>query len=121
MKVEVSNGELLDKLTILQIKKDQGLPVDAELELLLADASTILDTHTVVNCFVAVLKSINSQLWYIEDQKRQFEQDNNFGLEFVEFARAVYLLNDERHRVKKNIDRITNSTFTEAKSHVTIK
>ena len=121
MKVEVSNGELFDKVTILQIKIEKGLPVSNELSMLLSDVEHLLDDHPVVGCFVAVLKSINAELWYIEDQKRQHEQDNNFSTHFVEYARAVYLLNDERHRIKKHIDRLTNSAITEEKNHTTVK
>ena len=86
MKIEVSNGELFDKLTILEIKLNK-----------------IKDKDKLSNL--------------MNDQIRLCEKQNIFDIEFVELARSVYKLNDERHDLKKEIDKLTNSKFSEEKSY----
>ena len=115
MKVEVSNGELLDKLSILYIKRDMGLDVAKEIEALEPDAKSI-DEPTVSILF-NILMSINTQLWHIEDAKREHERQEDFGEQFVKVARLVYMVNDERAKIKKYIDRMSGSEITEVKSH----
>lgn len=116
MKVEVSNGELLDKLAVLEIKAKKKLPVSRELETIKSSAAHLLKDSAVQKLY-RILLAINSELWIIEDTKRQCERDGNFGEEFVKHARLVYMVNDERAKIKKYIDRMSGSTITEEKSH----
>ena len=121
MKVEVSNGELLDKLSILEVKKkkikeeSKLLYVEKELEHLnsLADS---LDFSLEDSSYVK-LKEINYQLWDIEDEIRKKEDEKDFGPRFIELSRSIYILNDERFRMKKEINMKTNSLFHEQKGH----
>ena len=116
MMIEVSNGEVLDKLSIIEIKNDRGLNVDRELKIL-SDNSKILLEKSVIVRFFRILKAINTELWEIEDMKRDFERTRNFEEEFKEYSRAVYMLNDERAKIKKYIDNLTGSEISEQKSH----
>ena len=120
MHIEVSNGELIDKITILQIKQEKGLSVSAELDHLAFISSPLFEETPQLTHLTEVLKAINSQLWVIEDGKRACEKTSTFNQDFIALSRLVYLLNDERARVKKMIDTITGSTFTEQKSHNSI-
>ena len=117
MQVEVSNGELYDKHTILQIKEDKGLPVDKELKKLSPLVRKLKSAHESTDHLYQVLFSINRVLWDIEDTKRQCERDKEFGKKFVEHSRLVYLLNDQRASVKRMIDDLTNSGIIEYKEH----
>ena len=117
MQVEVSNGELYDKHTILEIKKDKGLPVDKELKKLSSLVKKLKGEHESTEHLYQVLLSINTVLWDIEDTKRQCERDKEFGKKFVEHSRLVYLLNDQRASVKRMIDDLTNSNIIEYKEH----
>ena len=114
-KIEISIGEHFDKVTILEIKKEKGLPVDKELDMLTQDISEFKSPLT--DRLYDLLKFINGQLWVIEDEKRSHEKDNDFKEKFVHLARLVYLLNDERARIKSMIDKECNSKITEHKSH----
>ena len=124
MKVEVSNGELLDKLSILELKmsniSDQKKLVNIknehnELDPLAKElfAKYGSDLETLYNNLCA----INSQLWIIEDDIRECERNKNFGDQFVQLARAVYFTNDKRSDVKKSINLLTDSGFVEEKSY----
>ena len=124
MKVEVSNGELLDKLSILELKmsniSDQKKLVNIkkehnELDPLAKELFNKygLDLETLYNNLCA----INSQLWVIEDDIRECERNKNFGSDFVSLARAVYFTNDKRSDVKKSINLLTDSGFVEEKSY----
>ena len=124
MKVEVSNGELLDKLSILELKmsniSDQKKLVNIkkehnELDPLAKELFNKygLDLETLYNNLCA----INSQLWVIEDDIRECERNKNFGDQFVKLARAVYFTNDKRSDVKKSINLLTDSGFVEEKSY----
>ena len=124
MKVEVSNGELLDKLSILELKmsniSDQKKLVNIkkehnELDPLAKELFNKygLDLETLHNN----LCSINSQLWVIEDDIRECERNKNFGDQFVQLARAVYVTNDKRSDIKKSINLLTDSGFVEEKSY----
>ncbi len=120
MQIEISNGELLDKLTILEIKLGKiGDPgklanIEGEYSLLKPLARELIES---VKPQYESLLQINAQLWKIEDTIRAFEQNKQFGDEFIQTARKVYLLNDERARIKKEINRLTNSGITEEKSY----
>ena len=114
-KIDVSVGELFDKLSILEIKKSKGLDVDIELDKLSSEYqqyNNIISKYLFFN-----LKEINSSLWLIEDKKRNFEKQKVFKQDFIQYARLVYILNDHRARLKKEIDNVWNSEITEKKSH----
>ena len=120
MQDNVSNGELIDKLTILQIKQEKGLSVSAELDHITFAVCPLFEETPHLSHALEVLKSINSQLWVIEDSKRACEKTLTFDRDFIALSRLVYMLNDERARVKKMIDALTGSAFSEQKSHSTI-
>lgn len=115
-KIDVSVGELFDKLSILEIKKAKGLEVNLELEKL----SDVYQEkyNSVISKFLFIhLKELNSSLWLIEDTKRKLEKQKNFGEDFIQYARLVYILNDHRARIKREIDNVWNSEIKEKKSH----
>ena len=118
--IEVSVGELFDKITILKIKQkkltdeDQLSNIGKELEYLEDKAFT---NDPEVNALVEELQSINEQLWDIENSKRQCEADKSFGSRFVKLARDVYIKNDDRAKIKKMINIITKSGIVEEKDY----
>lgn len=121
MKIEVSNGEIVDKITILQIKseriqdEDKLINVNKELNYLLPILKDIgIDTQHEL--FIELL-NINKELWEIEDDIRLKEKYADFGNKFIEVARSVYITNDKRSIVKKEINNLTGSDFTEEKSY----
>ena len=120
---EISAGELIDKITILEIKKKRIKDVeklkDVEKELL-----TLTDTfkkaipdRSKIQTLIEELKSINLKLWDIESGKRLAEKNNNFGDEFIELSRNVYKDNDKRAKIKLEINNILGSNIKEVKSH----
>ena len=119
MKIEISEGELLDKITILDIKlkkiNDQSklMNIQKEYDYLMEFYPDITD----VDSHFEKLLEINNNLWIVEDKLREFEEIEKFDNEFIELARSVYFLNDERARVKKSINMICNSSFIEEKSY----
>jgi len=120
MKIEVSNGELLDKLSILEIKLSR-IPdplkkqyISKEFRILQVAAGSVLPK---VKSLYADLLNVNTRLWDIEDRIRDLESDQQFDAEFVETARSVYHLNDERARIKREIDVLTGSKLREEKSY----
>jgi hypothetical protein len=114
----ISIGELVDKITILEIKlaktSDAIKLANVEREL-----DALLELYRSLDIDVTALKSelreINSQLWVIEDAKRQHERNQVFDAAFVQLAREVYLKNDIRAAIKKNINLLTNSNIIEEK------
>ena len=128
MKVEVSNGELLDKLTILEIKlkniedSDKLVNIQNEFDVLNPLAEDIFDDNNsdLQNHYME-LADINSQLWKIEDDIRECEKNKEFGEKFVELARAVYITNDKRCEVKKIINIVTGSELVEEKGYQNYK
>ena len=124
MKVEVSNGELLDKLTILELKLTnitnvQKLSnIQKEHDELSPLADQLFDSYgeELKNLYIK-LTEINSELWTIEDDIRECERNKDFGSDFVSLARAVYFTNDKRSDVKKAINLLTDSGFVEEKSY----
>jgi hypothetical protein len=120
MKIEISNGELLDKLSILVIKiekiGDAGKlsNVKAEFNLLKPLADKLLP---LVEDLYLQLTDINRLLWEIEDSIRFLEREQQFDEVFIQTARKVYQFNDERARVKKEINLRTNSGLVEEKSY----
>jgi len=125
MKIEVSNGELVDKLTILEIKLDR-ITDSKQLENITKEWLSLNDAvMTLLNTFgdrslysrIDELSDINKKLWDIEDWIRNCEKEQRFDKEFVELARSVYKLNDRRSEVKKHINVITKSGLIEEKSY----
>ena len=124
MKIEVSNGELFDKLTILEIKlskitnKDKLANLMKEWEYINSQVLSYYQIYgTKLTSIVDKLDDLNNELWWVEDQIRLCEKQKIFDIEFVELARSVYKLNDERYDLKKQIDILTNSKFSEEKSY----
>lgn len=119
MKIEVSNGEIVDKLTILEIKEEKCydesklLNIKNELDYL----RDIVSSLNVPEELIDSLRDINRKLWNIEDDIRVCEKNFVFDDEFISLARLVYHTNDERFKVKSQINRITNSNFKEEKIH----
>ena len=124
MKVEVSNGELLDKLTILELKLSNISDVkkltniQKEHDELNPLAGQLFDSYgEELKNLYKQLAEINSELWTIEDDIRECERNKDFGSDFVSLARAVYFTNDKRSEIKKSINLLTGSCFVEEKSY----
>jgi len=121
--VEVSVGELLDKISILEIK--QGKIKDPEKLKFINNEHSILKSQLEKNIksdkkldkLYVSLKEINSKLWVIEDDKRQCEKDKDFGEKFVKLSRDVHFLNDDRAKIKLEINNHTGSTIKEIKEY----
>jgi len=123
LSVPVSPGELLDKISILEIKADRIADpdkrhnVERELDLLTgiwhADGRETSD----ITALRGELRAINARLWDIEDAIRECERENSFGERFVELARAVYRTNDQRAATKRRINETLGSTILEEKSY----
>ena len=122
MKIEVSHGEIVDKLTILQIKKKNILEpeklvnINKEYDYLTSIVENDLGISLSSPEYLELL-SINQELWIIEDDIRDKERERQFDSEFVELARLVYITNDERAKIKKEINLQQGSKFTEEKSY----
>ena len=119
MKIEVSNGEIVDKYTILLIKDffitDEDKLVNVKKEL--AYLSLIVEELNVDKKQIEELRIINNALWQIEDEIRECESAKRFDSYFIALARRVYTINDKRAMLKKQINIDTNSNFTEEKSY----
>lgn len=122
MKVEVSNGELLDKLSILEIKLDKIQDdvklhnIRREKEILYPYCKILLNEEQVQNLYLELV-SVNRKLWDVEDLLREKERNKIFDHEFIELARSVYFTNDDRAKIKKKINIITKSELVEEKSY----
>ena len=123
MKVEVSNGELMDKLSILELKlknitdTKKLINIKVEFNELNPLVQKLFKKYSPdVNKIYIKLAEINGKLWVIEDEIRQCEKDKNFGIKFVKLARDVYFTNDVRSELKKEINILTNSGVIEEKS-----
>jgi hypothetical protein len=120
---EISVGELIDKITILEIKKekitDSEKLKDVTKELLSLNNTfeQSIPDFSKIKLLIEKLKTVNLQLWDIENGKRLAEKNNDFGEKFIELARNVYKINDERSRIKLEINNILGSNIKEAKSH----
>jgi len=123
IQIETSAGELVDKLTILEIKlerlSDPGKleNVRVEWEALDEVRTSGLDASDELSGLTAALKSVNEKLWVIEDDIRECERSKDFGERFVELARSVYITNDERARLKREINDLLGSRIVEEKSY----
>ena len=121
--VEVSIGELLDKISILEIK--QGKIKDPEkLKFINNEHSILKDqlnknvkSDDKLNDLYQSLKEVNSKLWVIEDDKRQCEKEKDFGEKFIKLSRNVHFLNDDRAKIKLEINNHTGSVIKEIKEY----
>ena len=120
---EISAGELMDKITILEIKKvkitdpEKQVIINKELNSLHSTYQTSLTPSPELQEQITKLKNINLTLWDIEEGKRECERQKDFGDSFVQLARSVYIENDNRAKIKAEINRLTNSTISEVKSY----
>lgn len=124
MNIEVSHGEIVDKLTILQIKKENIIDpikldnIIKEYDYLLSVVENDLGISTLSPEYLELL-SINKELWIIEDDIRDKERNKEFDDEFIKLARSVYYTNDVRAKIKKEINLKYSSGFVEEKSYQT--
>ena len=120
VKIEVSNGDIVDKASILMIKLDRIsspekiVNIQKELDAILPFCLKVL--HPQDELFQK-LKHINETLWDIEDSIRRKESEKNFDDEFIELARSVYIKNDIRHKIKQQINIASESNLQEEKSY----
>ena len=121
--VEVSVAELLDKISILEIKQNKIKDLE-KLKFINEEHSILNDQlrknvkpDEKLNSLFSSLKSINSKLWVIEDEKRQCEKDKNFTDQFIKLSRDVHFLNDDRAKIKLEINNYTGSKIKEIKEY----
>ncbi|MCI0449038.1 MAG: DUF6165 family protein [Chlorobi bacterium] len=127
VKIPVSVGELVDKITILEIKKNKITEfeklkkINFELKLLQKELAKITaKNRSIKKEFIhlsAKLASVNLKLWNIEDKIRKLEAEKKFGKDFIELARSVYINNDRRSEIKNKINRLFGSQITEVKQY----
>jgi hypothetical protein len=121
--VEISPGEVIDKITILQIKlerisDEQKLHnVRVELAVLSAALQRQVPSSPELDSLTTRLKQVNMRLWEIEDEIRLCERDKDFGERFVELARSVYKTNDRRAALKRQVNELLGSTLVEEKDY----
>ena len=121
--VEVSIGELLDKISILEIKQEK-IKNPEKLKFINNEHSILKDqlennvkSDDKLNNLYKLLKEINAKLWIIEDNKRQCEKDKDFGEKFIKLSRDVHFLNDDRAKIKLEINNHTGSVIKEIKEY----
>ena len=120
---EISAGELIDKITILEIKKIKILnkeklnDIEKELSSLNGTMKKSIPDQNLIKDLIIKLKEINLKLWDIEDGKRAAEKENSFNEKFIELARNVYKFNDERAKIKLAINNTLGSNIKEVKSY----
>jgi len=121
--VEVSVGELLDKISILEIKQDKIKDPD-KLEFINTEHSILknqleknVQSNSKLQELFSSLKEINAKLWVIEDDKRQCEKNKDFGEKFIKLSREVHFLNDDRANIKLEINNLTGSKIKEIKEY----
>ena len=121
--VEVSIGELLDKISILEIKQEKIKDtkklkfINNEHDILKNQLDKNVKSDDKLNDLYQSLKEINSKLWVIEDDKRQCEKDKDFGEKFIKLSRDVHFLNDDRAKIKLEINNHTGSVIKEIKEY----
>ena len=121
---EISAGELLDKMSILEIKlekianKDSQEKLKKEYKILKDNQNSTIKMEGKINDLFKLLKDINLKLWDIEDNLRICEKNKNFGKEFTDLARKVYLNNDKRSKIKSDINKTLGSNIVEIKQYV---
>ena len=120
---EISAGELVDKITILKIKKEKIankeklVEIKKELDSLTNTFNKSIKKNINLETLTKELKNINLKLWNIENKKRELEKKQGFGKEFIELARNVYKSNDERAKIKLKINEALGSNIKEVKSY----
>ena len=121
--VEVSVGELLDKISILDIKKDKIKNLEKlehikpEYNILKKEYNNKVKNDDNLSKLYSTLKEINSKLWVIEDEKRLCEKESDFGEKFIKLSRDVHFLNDDRANIKLEINNYTGSKIKEIKEY----
>ena len=121
--VEVSVGELLDKISILEIKKEKVKDssklnfINDEYNLLKEQLNTNVKSDEKLEKLFQSLKDINSRLWIIEDNKRMCEKNSDFGEKFIKLSRDVHFLNDDRAKIKLEINNLSGSKIKEIKEY----
>ena len=121
--VEVSIGELLDKISILEIKQEKIKDseklkfINNEHSILKKQLEKNVKSDDKLSDLFQSLKEINAKLWVIEDEKRQCEKDKNFDEKFIKLSRDVHFFNDDRAKIKLEINNYTNSSIKEIKEY----
>jgi len=121
--VEVSVGELLDKISILEIKKEKISNMESlefinrEYAVLKEQLNKNVKSDEKLNKLFESLKKINAKLWGIEDQKRLYEKNSDFGENFIKVSRDIHFLNDDRSKIKLEINKYTGSKIREIKEY----
>jgi len=121
--VEVSIGELLDKISVLEIKKEKIKDpeklkfINDEYNILNEQLKNNVKSDDKLNNLFKSLKEINSKLWVIEDEKRLCEKNSDFGEKFIKLSRDVHFLNDDRAKIKLEINKLTKSKIKEIKEY----
>ena len=121
--VEVSIGELLDKISILEIKQEKIKDpeklkfINKEHSILKDQLEKNIKPNDKLNDLYQSLKEINAKLWFIEDDKRQCEKDKDFGEKFIKLSRDVHFLNDDRAKIKLEMNNHTGSSIKEIKEY----
>ena len=121
--IEVSVGELLDKISILEIKKDKIKNPEKlkyiveELSLLKEEYKNNIKSNEKLDKLYLSLKIINGRLWAIEDEKRKCEKEKDFSENFIKLSRDVHILNDDRAKIKLEINNLTGSKIKEIKEY----
>tara|TARA_B100001079_G_C15966009_1_gene321348 strand:- start:46 stop:435 length:390 start_codon:yes stop_codon:yes gene_type:complete len=121
--VEVSVGELLDKISVLEIKKEKIKDpeklkfINDEYNILNEQLKNNVKSDDKLNNLFKTLKEINSKLWVIEDDKRLCEKNSDFGEKFIKLSRNVHFLNDDRAKIKLEINKHTKSKIKEIKEY----
>ena len=120
---EISAGELLDKISILEIKldnikdKESLIEINKEHESLTQTKNSSIEITKDLQNLIDLLKKINMTLWAIEDKKRMCEKNKDFGKTFIELARNVYINNDKRAKIKSEINKLLGSNIKEVKKY----
>ena len=121
---EISAGELLDKISILQIKlekiknEDSQKEIQKEYKILKEIQNSSIELTDTIKDLLKSIKEVNLVLWDIEDKLRIYEKNKNFGKDFIKSAREVYINNDKRSKIKSEINRILGSNIKEIKQYV---
>tara|TARA_B100000029_G_C17394149_1_gene894534 strand:- start:493 stop:894 length:402 start_codon:yes stop_codon:yes gene_type:complete len=121
---EISPGELLDKISILEIKlikitdKNNLSEINKEYEILKNTQNSSIELNDKIKDLFNSLKEVNLHLWTVEDEIRICEKNKDFGKDFIELARKVYVNNDKRAKIKSSINKILGSNIKEIKEYV---
>ena len=121
---EISAGELLDKISILEIKldkindKEKLIEINKEYNSLEKTKKSNIEITENLQILINQLSEINLKLWNIEEGKRKCEKNSDFGKNFIQLSRDVYINNDKRAKIKSEINRILDSNIKEVKQHI---